>query len=379
MMTESKRIGIALSGGGVRAAAFHAGVLLWMAERRKLETIRHVSSVSGGSLFAGLVFHLSGYKWPSSESYATKVYPTIRSVLTSSSLQTNALFRLLYPCNWRFLLSRANVVAQSIQHAWGINAPLSSLPDQPVWTINGTTAENGRRFRFKGTRLGDYELGYANAPDFQLADAMAISAAFPGGIGPLKVVANRFEWEKRKSWDSSMTPEKVEPTFRLIHIYDGGVYDNLGMEPLFDVGTQAIKTETGSPLIDFVMVSDAGSAFGRQEIPGPLNPSRLERVANIGFDQARALRVRSFVNFLQSNTDCGMYLQIGSNPVESIKRFDKKSMAIANDQWLTAENVTKAASYPTSLCKMKTDDFDLVALHGHQTASWNELVFEKLS
>ncbi len=375
MTTESKRIGIALSGGGVRAAAFHAGVLLWLAEKGQLETIRHISSVSGGSLFAGLIFHISDYAWPSSEAYASKVFPAIRSVLTSNSLQVNALLRLLHPLNWRFLLSRANILAQSIRHLWGVTGSLSDLPGNPVWSINGTTAENGRRFRFKEKKLGDYEIGYADAPNFPLADAMAISAAFPGGIGPLKIFSDRFEWEKRKSWDWSTAPEKIEPTFRRIHIYDGGVYDNLGLEPFFDIGKQVIKTETGSPPVDFIIVSDAGAAFGRQQIPGPLHPGRLERVANIGFGQARALRVRSFVHFLQHNSDSGMYVQIGSDPVASIKTYGEKSLPMTDIQWLTADKVAEAGRYPTSLRKMQVDEFDLLALHGYQTVAWNEFVF----
>lgn len=376
MTTESKRIGIALSGGGVRAAAFHAGVLLWLAEKGQLETIRHISSVSGGSLFAGLVFHVSDYAWPSSEAYVSRVFPAIRNVLTSNSLQVNALLRLLNPLNWRFFLSRANILAQSIRHLWGVTGSLSNLPAHPVWSINGTTAENGRRFRFKDKRLGDYEIGYADAPNFPLADAIAISAAFPGGIGPLKICSNRFKWEKRKSWDWTAAPEKIEPAFRSIHVYDGGVYDNLGMEPFFDVGKQVIKSETGSPAVDFIIVSDAGAAFGRQQIPGPLHLGRLERVANIGFDQARALRVRSFVHYLQCNNGSGMYLQIGSDPIASIKEFGGTKLLPSDIEWLRSEKVKEAGTYPTSLRQLKADKFDLLALHGYQTAAWNELVFD---
>jgi NTE family protein len=375
MTTESKRIGIALSGGGVRSAVFHAGVFLWLAEKGRLETIRHISSVSGGSLFAGLVFHISNYAWPSSEDYKKKIFPAIRNTLTAASLQTDALVRLFYPLNWRFLLSRANIISQSIQHLWGITGSVSKLPGDPVWSINGTTAETGRRFRFKGTRFGDYELGYADEPNFPLADAMAISAAFPGGIGPLKIFSNRFVWEKRKTWDWSAAPEKIEPTFRRIHIYDGGVYDNLGLEPFFDIGKQIIKTETGSPPVDFIIVSDAGAAFGRQQILGPLHPGRLKRVAKIGFDQARALRVRSFVNFLQCNPGCGMYLQIGSDPISSIRTYGEECLFEQKREWLTPEKAAKAGTYPTSLRQMKVEDFDLLALHGYETAAWNHLVF----
>ena len=55
MTLLDRNIGLALSGGGVRAAAFHAGVLRRLAELRALERLRHVSSVSGGSLLVGLL------------------------------------------------------------------------------------------------------------------------------------------------------------------------------------------------------------------------------------------------------------------------------------------------------------------------------------
>jgi len=188
------KIGLALSGGGVRAAAFHAGVLQWLAEKSMLEQVQHISSVSGGSLFTGLVFHSSNYRWPSSSEYLSQIFDKVRWTLTEQCLQTNAIVRLSYPANCRFWLSRANILAQSIEKLWGISATLPELPSQPAWSINGTTAETGRRYRFKNNEIGDYEIGYAAATDFKLAEAMAVSAAFPFGIGPLAIEVARYKW-----------------------------------------------------------------------------------------------------------------------------------------------------------------------------------------
>ncbi|WP_409015440.1 patatin-like phospholipase family protein [Caballeronia sp. LZ001] len=161
--SSARRIGLALSGGGVRAAAFHAGVLRYLAERAALEDVIHISSVSGGSLFTGLIFKVSGYRWPDSPSYLNDVFPHVRAMLTGKSLQLSAIARLtLNPMNWRFALSRANVLAQAIEALWGVDAPLQKLQASPVWSINCTTGETGRRFRFKNKAMGDYELGYAN-------------------------------------------------------------------------------------------------------------------------------------------------------------------------------------------------------------------------
>lgn len=86
-----KRIGLALSGGGVRAAAFHSGVLKYLAEKGKLEDINHISSVSGGSLFTGLVFSINSGRWPSSKGYMEQVLPQIKKTFTVTSLQVRSL------------------------------------------------------------------------------------------------------------------------------------------------------------------------------------------------------------------------------------------------------------------------------------------------
>lgn len=373
-----KSIGLALSGGGVRAAAFHAGVLRYLAEKSLLESVAHVSSVSGGSLFTGLVFSISGYKWPASFNYISVVLPRIRALLTTESLQYGAVYRLLFnPLNWRFVLSRANVVAQTIKDLWGIDVPLRTLGVKPAWSINATTGETGRRFRFKAGRMGDYELGYADAADFPLSYAMAVSAAFPGGIGPLSIRPKEFHWSKREYWESADGEKPVELPFTRLHLYDGGIYDNLGIEPLFDVGKQTLKAN-GPDGINYLVVSDAGAALARGPIPPPYNPLRFRRVADIAFDQTRALRVRALVHFLQSNPAAGAYLQLGANPVESINRLSKGEEnvgALLAQPWLNAIALKRAAAFPTTLRQMTPDAFDMLEKHGFETTKWNTELF----
>lgn len=53
IMTESgKRIGLALSGGGYRGAAYHLGVLRILNRLGVLDKVDVISSVSGGSIVA---------------------------------------------------------------------------------------------------------------------------------------------------------------------------------------------------------------------------------------------------------------------------------------------------------------------------------------
>ena len=50
------RIGLALSGGGFRAAFFHVGVLAHLADRRLLRRVEVISTVSGGSIVGALYY-----------------------------------------------------------------------------------------------------------------------------------------------------------------------------------------------------------------------------------------------------------------------------------------------------------------------------------
>jgi NTE family protein len=207
--TDTDGLELALSGGGVRAMAFHAGVLKLLAEHELLERVRHISSVSGGSLLIGLILQKAGMCWPTSTAYLSRILPAVREQLTTRNLQAAALGRLLLPWNWQYVISRANVLAQAIQASWDMRATLSDLPVSPLWSINGTTAETGRRFRFKSNGCGDYQLGYANASAFPLSQALAMSAAFPGAIGPLAINCSQYEWRKRPYWDAPADAERI--------------------------------------------------------------------------------------------------------------------------------------------------------------------------
>ena len=57
---ELHNIGIALSGGGIRATIFHLGLFKWLAENGLLEEVKRVSSVSGASLCVGLIYAHNG-------------------------------------------------------------------------------------------------------------------------------------------------------------------------------------------------------------------------------------------------------------------------------------------------------------------------------
>src|SRR5258708_26706207 len=103
--TQNAVIGLALSGGGIRAMAFHCGVLRWLAETRRLESIAHISSVSGGTLSVGLIFRLSAWAWPTSEAYLARVGTEMRKALTTKNVVLHAAALLVRPKWWKYALS----------------------------------------------------------------------------------------------------------------------------------------------------------------------------------------------------------------------------------------------------------------------------------
>ena len=344
-MDDGREIALALSGGGARAMAFHLGVLRALAERGYLERVTRVSSVSGGSLVVGLVFQRAGMAWPSSAQFLAELYPALRQDLCSASMQWGAFSRLINPLNWRFALSRANLLALTLRHSMGIEGPLASLPAVPEWSIQATNAENGRRFRFKRHSMGDYLTGYASTERFPLASAMAVSAAFPGAFGPLSLKTRRFVWRKRPWGVPEDQSVEVTLPWRHLHLYDGGVYDNLGLESFFDAGTSQSKCEGA-----YILVSDAGKPLGEGFSFGPLNPFRLMHVADIMSDQNHALRVRTFHGFLKKKPADGALLSIGDQSDDpGLREF--------------------AIAYPTNLCRLSLHAFDKLASHGYRLMS----------
>ncbi len=330
---------------------FHLGVLKYLAEQKALERVTQISTVSGGSLLVGLMFHENQGQWPDSATFLQRIYPALQAKLCSRSLLWSALRQLLNPLNWRFLLSRANLLALALQKEWGVTALLPEIAASPDWSINGTTAENGKRFRFKRNDMGDYSIGYAATHGFPLAKALAVSAAFPGGIGPLSLKTRRFQWMQRP-WDAPLkSAVAVRLPFKKLRLYDGGVYDNLGLEPFFDAATGQTKRYE-YPII----VSDAGAPLQPGFDAGVLSPWRLKRLADIMSDQSRALRSRTFVEYLKRAPGRGGYLSIASSLIDPAKGSDAEF----------------AAHFPTSLNRLKPKVFERIARHGHAVAQMTD-------
>src|SRR5262249_50770363 len=132
------------------------------------------------------------------------------------------------------------------QYADGLygDATLQQLPDYPCFIFNSTNLATGVDFRFSKPYAGDCRIGLIRHPSFTLAQAVAVSSAFPPVVSPAVFRPDPYSFERFPNADLY-----DDITFRQrLLLTDGGVYDNLGLETVW----KRLKT---------LLVSDAGAPF----------------------------------------------------------------------------------------------------------------------
>ena len=344
------KIGLSLSGGGFRASVFHVGVLKGLAERELLSNIKAVSTVSGGSFTIALIFMLNNNEWPNDQEFLNDVLPRIKKYFTEIKLGRNAVARLFSPLNWSNLFSRANIISKSLKSDWGLTGCLSELPEHPEWYINATTIETGKNWRFSKKEMGDWKFGYVKNPKYNISDAVAASAAFPGYIGRFSFQADDYKEWCDIDWESKTLKKKNTPIdFDLLHLSDGGVYNNLGEEAFIET--------LGEKLIDdinYVVVSDATQQLKIEGSKSTLRPiKRALRLVDITMEQIKLLRVRSIHNLFDRGDKLGLYIQLGQYSNELENQFD----------------LVRIKNKKTTLFSMSSNEYDELVDYGRKVTS----------
>lgn len=267
-----KRISLALSGGGYRAALLHAGVMMQLSELGV--PITNISSVSGGSIIGSFVA-TGGSPADFVEAVRAGRFRLKRELTSALVLprwllpfgnfsrrdaQAAILRRVLLPPDAAHRDGPELVVAMT---DLGHVASVGVLRDG--YMVSGPTTS---RFFRKGSAISMDDLG-------DLADVVAISGAFPGAFPPKRVTA-RFTRDPVDIATSSNIAE-----LNLI-LTDGGVRDNLGLkllEALHDDAQGESRTSStwqgfrpgGSWAQDLILVSDGGAAMQiANSVAGPL-------------------------------------------------------------------------------------------------------------
>lgn len=357
------KLGISLSGGGVRAAVFHLGVLSRLSECTRWTDISFLSTVSGGTLCIALVVEHAGMRWPTAEEYRDQVLPEARDILTSVDLEMRLKLGLLNPRWW--VSGRARHLSHLLRRHWKIEGKVFQMPDPPRWEICATCYETGKQWRFSKIRMGDYRTHYVVNPDFALADAAAASAALPGAIGPLTVKARQFKWHKFAT-DGTSPTIPVAPLATKYRLWDGGVYDNLGAEPIIKPGG-GLREE-----VDFVLLSDASRPVTvetrRVQLRRPfyIPPFRLIDIAT---EQVRSLRIRSAIGLLKQGVLNGAVLRMGTT-LEKVLRDTHVAPCSrwGAYQFMPEAEVQQVIEFPTTLRKLSGAEFDTIHKHGYEVA-----------
>jgi NTE family protein len=254
----NKRVGLALSGGGFRAAAFHLGVFRKLNELGLLWKLDLLTCVSGGSIAgAFLAMH-----WGEDDAL-DKLDNYLR---TASIAVSSVIGGVIDPFH-----SRLDKLAETYERDLFGRDSLSSLKGGPRLYLNATNLSTGNMFFFVTgggieTVMGEWELGTAPADDFPISRAVAASSAFPPVFPPLRLGQDMYP----------------KAGVEYVTLSDGGVYDNLGVNPMFRKRNA----------LDYLIVSDAGKPFSIDERPTESGTAVLVAAIDILMEQVRGLQFK---------------------------------------------------------------------------------------
>jgi NTE family protein len=283
---------LCLSGGGYRAMVFHAGVLQRLNELGFLKRLDFVSSVSGGSITAAVL----ALAWPRlvfgadgrAANFEDVVLAPVRRMADRDVDRSSVIGGLLTP---RQRISE-RVADAYREHLFG-ERTLRDLPDAPRFIFCATNLQTASLFRFSKRYVADYRLGLARSVDVPLATAVAASSAFPPFLSPvvLRLPAG--------AWDPQTPPTLAEGRSDPIVLTDGGVYDNLGLEPVIKRCTE-------------LLVSDGGGYVGHPRRVRTDWLRHLQRVTGVIDHQVRSLRKRMLIEGYRRGEYSGAYWSVRS-------------------------------------------------------------------
>lgn len=307
LLPDAHREGAALclSGGGFRATLFHLGAIQRLNELGALSQIDTFVSVSGGSILNGLL----AARWNDLRAEDGVFTNLVEAVVEparrfcSRDLRTQVLlWDRVNPLNWRKLAGDTGSVTDLLRAAYaeipGFGKSLGDLRPAARFLFCACNLETGANWEFElgpeRARMGDYRVGYRRPGAVTLAHAVAASSAFPLTFPPLVL---GFDDPERFEGGQGGIPEDMA---REIPLTDGGVYDNLGLEPVW-------KTSR------LLLASDAGSPFALRDNPGNGLVDRLRRSHDIIASQSGGVRKRWLVGNFKKAVLIGTYWGIATD------------------------------------------------------------------
>jgi NTE family protein len=323
-------IGLALSGGGYRAMIFHVGALIRLNEVALLRKIKRISSVSGGSITAGVL----GTSWKDlkfTDDVAVNFDVVVERVrkMADTTVDAGAIIGgILLPG------SISNRVGKAYDKTLFNGAKLDDLPDDsqpgnPRFVINATNIQTAALWRFSRNYMGDYRVGLVEGPNVSLAAAVAASSAFPPVLSPSELDI------EQPVVNTPGADLHREPYTKTAILSDGGVYDNLGLE------TIAKRYTT-------LLVSDAGQKIAPEPNPHRDWARHSLRVLDTVDNQVRSLRKRHLIDSYERKDHNGTYWGIRTSFVD-YKLTDDPLKCLTRNPVPLAEIPTRLEAMPRNV------------------------------
>ena len=272
-MKHQHDTGLALSGGGFRATLFHLGAIWRLNEMALLSEIGQFSSVSGGSILAGLL----AVRWSRLD--------------FRNGVAVNLQDEIVAPV-WEFCSRNVDVVAVAlglVSGTWALErsyrkhlvgaSKLRDLPDCPEFVFNAAHIETGRNATLSKAGLHTWRLGDVELPDLELAKTIAASSACPPFFPAVTLDVDPDAFVKTEYADLF---HRDDLQGRL-SLTDGGAYDNLGVHAIRNCPTMLVS-DGSTPLRP-----TGGRWYAR-----PLD-HRIMRPMATAVEQTRAIRRREIV------------------------------------------------------------------------------------
>jgi NTE family protein len=382
---RSPALGLALSGGGFRAAFFHIGVLAQLARYGVLRNVEVISTVSGGSVIGALYYlelqrELERVDSPLGGDDATAADRRLCELLarieakflravehnlrTRTLLNPYKILKMALPHYSRsdrvaelyneyfyreFRRSRALPLMRELVVAPAGDSSFSPkrrnaarVTKVPMLLLNATSLNTGHNWRFEALWMGEHireskeakvidknewlsRTSYDTLDDrlynFPLPHAVAASTAVPGVFPPMSI--------------TGMYPEETR-----VKLVDGGVHDNQGLQGLIDMGCER------------VIVSDASGQLTDIRSPSSDMLPVLTRSVSVLSDRVREEQLHAMMS--GERPYLFLHLRRGVTP-RVVKTVAADEAGASTRQRMRADLPEMLTPYQDDLARVRTD------------------------
>ena len=365
---KPRDVGLALSGGGARAIAFHLGCLRAVNDLGLLDRLQVISSVSGGSVIAAMYAYSSN----AFSEFDARVVELLRRGITGGIMNAalrprsiaktvrslaaavavaglRMLFRIVpAPLTPEALgrgmpppirtFSRTEAFRDVLRSVFGDMRMRDVARESLDTVVNATELRTASAFRLGSRQSGCWRFGTIAPEDALVVDAVAASAAYSVLLPALD---RRYRFTK-----DGVTSGRTR-----VLLTDGGVFENLGVGPMEPGRKPQISTNVFNP--SYIIACDAGAGLFDGDSYPVWWAWRMHRAFLTSFRKVQDATRKRLHGFAEAGDISGFALSYLGQDDERLP-------------WLPPQLPTRreVCDYPTDFSPMDAEDIDRLALRG---------------